>query len=171
VEATIGPALVRSQPSDRAGFAALVEPHWPDMARLARRLAPTGHWEDVLQEALSSAWRKRAQFDEARGTVRNWLLAIVADQSRKGFRRVRDDVELFDVSVAPGDLDGDVDLRRALTRLTRRQRTAVELHYYLGVPVADVADVLGCSAGTVKLTLSDARALLRRELGEDYRDE
>ena len=43
------------------------------------------------------------------------------------------------------------------------------LHYYLGTPVADVAEVLQCSAGTVKSTLSDARAKLRDLLGEDHR--
>jgi RNA polymerase sigma factor (sigma-70 family) len=141
------------------------------MAQLARRLSPPGQWEDVLQEALSSAWRKWAQFDESRGTLRNWLLAIVADQARKGHRRIRPNAELVDVTAKSGDPDGDVDLRHALQQLTRRQRTAVALFYYLGLPVADVADVLGCSASTVKSTLADARTRLRRELGEDYRDE
>jgi DNA-directed RNA polymerase specialized sigma24 family protein len=44
--------------------------------------------DDVSQEALSATWRKRAQFDQQRGTARNWLLAIVADQARKAHRRV-----------------------------------------------------------------------------------
>jgi RNA polymerase sigma-70 factor, ECF subfamily len=152
-------------------FASIAEPHWPDMARLARVLAPAGQWEDVLQEALSAAWRKWSQFDPERGTARNWLLAIVADQARKGYRRVRSDAVLVDVTAASSDTEGDVDLRRALLRLTKRQRTMVALHYYTGLPVADIADVMGCSAGTVKSTLADGRARLRQELGEDYRDD
>ncbi len=152
-------------------FASIVEPHWPDMARLARVLAPAGQWEDVLQEALTAAWRKWSQFDPARGTLRNWLLAIVADQARKGYRRVRPDAVLVDVTAASSDTDGDVDLRRALQRLTKRQRTMVALHYYAGLPVAEIAEVMGCSAGTVKSTLADGRTRLRRELGEDYRDD
>ena len=70
---------------------------------------------------------------------------------------------------ADRDHDADVDLRAALQKLTDRQRAAVALHYYLGVPVADVAEVLGCAPGTVKSTLSDARGRLRALLGEDYR--
>lgn len=151
------------------GFTRFVEPHWSLMARLARRLAPAGEWEDVLQEALDAAWRKRAQFDAARGTARNWLLAVVADQARKGHRRrwARREHELEDRPVE--DVHADVDLARALRTLSARQRAAVELHYYLGLPVADAAEILGCSAGTVKSTLSDARARLRRQLGEDHR--
>jgi RNA polymerase sigma-70 factor, ECF subfamily len=160
-----------SAPPDRAAFAALVEPHWTDMARLARRLAPSGHWEDALQEALSAAWRKRSQFDAHRGTARNWLLAIVADQARKSYRRVRSYTQLVDVAADSADADGDVDLHAALWRLTTRQRTTVALHYYAGLSVAEVAEVLGCSPSTVKSTLADARNRLRRELGEDYRND
>lgn len=153
---------------DEGCFSARIEPHWSGMAQLARRLGPPGQWEDVLQEALSAAWRKWSQFDESRGSLRNWLLAIVADQARKSHRRIRPSTGLVEATTQAGDPDGDVDLRNALSRLTRRQRGAVALFYYLGLPVADVAEVLDCSVGTVKSTLADARARLRRELGEDY---
>jgi RNA polymerase sigma-70 factor (ECF subfamily) len=155
--------------SERDAFARFVRPHWDIMAALARRLAPRGTGDDVLQDALSDAWRKRAHYDEGRGTARNWLLAIVTDQAYKGRRRVRPAEELVDVPDAAHDTDIDVDLRAALHKLTERQRSAVTLHYYLGVPIADVAEVLGCATGTVKSTLSDARGRLRDLLGEDYR--
>jgi RNA polymerase sigma factor (sigma-70 family) len=163
VEGTVErPAVV----TDRDEFAELVRPHWDVMAALARRLAPPGQGEDVLQESLANAWRKRRQFDEARGSARNWLLAIVADQAAKGRRRLRPTAELVDLPVEAAI--ADADLRTALLRLTHRQRSAVVLHYYLGLPVAEVAEVLGCSAGTVKSTLSDARRRLQDLLGEDY---
>jgi RNA polymerase sigma-70 factor (ECF subfamily) len=46
---------------------------------------------------------------------------------------------------------------------------AVELHYYLDLPVNDIAQVMRCSPGTVKSTLADARARLLQHLGKDYR--
>ena len=102
-----------------------------------------------------------SQFDPGRGSARNWLLAIVADQARKQHRRSPRHLELVDEHGAGADSGIDVDLRRALVRLTHRQRTAVLLHHYLGLPLADVAEVLDCAVGTVKSTLSDARARLR----------
>jgi RNA polymerase sigma-70 factor (ECF subfamily) len=144
------------------------------MARLAAR---SGHDpEDILQDALADAWRKRSQFDPERGSARSWLLAITADQRSKTWRRA---ARLFSrVTVLPedggpaaegGDSTSAVDLERAMAHLTARQRLAIDLHYYLGLGVADIAAVMRCSEGTVKSTLSDARARLRRHLGEDYR--
>jgi RNA polymerase sigma-70 factor (ECF subfamily) len=161
---SVGPGLL-----DTDTFAAAVRPYWIDMARVARAMAPAGQWEDVVQEALTVAWRKRTGFDGSRGTLRTWLVMIVADQARKGVRRLRGHSELVDVAAPPHRADEDLDLARALTRLTARQRTTVALFYFADLPVADVAAALRCSTGTVKSTLADARHRLRRDLGEDYR--
>jgi RNA polymerase sigma-70 factor (ECF subfamily) len=67
------------------------------------------------------------------------------------------------------DHSARLDVQTAVRRLARRQRTAVVLHYYLGLSAAETAQVMSCSVGTVKSTLSDARAQLKKTLGEDYR--
>ena len=157
--------------ADVASFSAWLQPHWSAMAWLARRSADESDWEDALQEALSAAWRKRDQFDPARGTARNWLLAIVSDQCFKNRRRLRP-VLLADPAERPAadaDRTEHFDIDAALAKLTDRQRLAVNLRYFLELSVADVAEVLGCSEGTAKSTLSDARRRLRELLGEDYR--
>jgi RNA polymerase sigma factor (sigma-70 family) len=155
-------------------FTAWVKPHWPAMARLAARSG--GDPDDILQDALADAWRKRAQYDPGRGSARSWLLAITADQRRKAWRRAarmfgRGTVLPEDggPAVDRKDASAAVDLERALAHLTARQRLAIDLHYYLGLGLADIAAVMRCSEGTVKSTLSDARGRLRRLLGEDYR--
>jgi RNA polymerase sigma-70 factor (ECF subfamily) len=147
-------------------FAEFVRPHWAAMARLARRLCGA-EWEDVLQDALALAWRKRTQFDADRGSPRTWLLTLTADQARKALRRNARSPVVIDQPARP---DGrDLDIERAIERLSERQRMAVELFYFLDLPVADIAVVMSCSPGTVKSTLSDARARLRDHLGGDYR--
>lgn len=154
--------------SDAAGFAEWVRPHWAAMARFARRLSSPDDWEDVLQEALAAGWRKRHQYDPARGSVQSWLLAIVADQAAKRWRRLRPVPEAE--QPAPSREPAlALDLDRAIRSLTRRQQVVVNLYYYLGLPVAEAAVVMGCAEGTVKSTLSDARSRLRELLGEDYR--
>lgn len=52
-------------------------------------------------------------------------------------------------------------LQRAVGRLSERQRLAVDLVYYVDLPLAEAAQVMGCSEGTVKSTLYDARQRLR----------
>jgi RNA polymerase sigma-70 factor (ECF subfamily) len=151
------------------GFSAWVAPHWTAMARLAARLSGSAG-EDVLQDALTSAWRQRSKYDPARGSARNWLLALTADQARKNRRRSarHATAELSDDQPAAQTSPRDIDVERALTRLSNRQQLVVALYYYLGLPVADTAVVMGCAEGTVKSTLADARARLRQELGDDY---
>lgn len=155
-----------------AAFAAWVAPSLVPMHRLARRLAPHAEADDVVQDALTQAWRKRAQYDAARGTATAWLLAIVADQARAARRahtrhlRVVDDTAEPPERAAAPDSGTDVDLERAITGLAERQQLAVHLHYFVGLPVDDCAQVMGCSVGTVKSTLFDARRRLRTLLGD-----
>lgn len=157
-------------------FEAWVAPHWAAMARIAHRLVGASAWEDVLQDALANAWRKWRQFDPARGSARNWLLAITADQAVKSRRRFarHPQVELPPDPADPAQrtnagTEQVVDLGAALGRLSRRQAKAVVLHYYLDLPVAEVAAVLGVAEGTVKSTLAAARLTMRRALGDGYR--
>lgn len=150
-------------------FAAFVQPHLPTLTWLAARLAPGEH-EDVVQEALTRAWRKRAQFDPDKGSARAWLCAVLASQARRVVRRPPGG-PVAELIVQPPDSAARIDLGRALDVLTDRQRLAVDCHYLVGLSVAETAVVMQCSAGTVKSTLSDARVRLRRALTPTDRQE
>ncbi|WP_350273932.1 sigma-70 family RNA polymerase sigma factor [Kribbella sp. HUAS MG21] len=159
-------AGVVGPPGDGAGFVAWVRPHLGAMARLAARLAVGADRDDIVQEALARAWAKRAQYDPSRGTPSAWLLAITADQARKAVRRMRAGGASLSVVEDAGpttrpDLDARMDVEHAIGSLTNRQRLAVDCYYFADLSIADTAAVMGCSEGTVKSTLSDARARLR----------
>lgn len=147
-------------------FAAWVDPHLPAMARYAARLVPDADRDDVVQEALVRAWRRRGTYDERRGAPLPWLLAIVADRARRHRNRTRPTVLLVEAPV--GAPDPQVDLERAVAQLTGRQRQAVDLHYFVGLDIASCALAMGCAEGTVKATLHQARGRLRALLGDDY---
>jgi RNA polymerase sigma factor (sigma-70 family) len=152
--------------SGTESFATWVRPHLAAMTYLAARLVPASDRDDVVQEALERAWRKRSTYDAARGSAEAWLLAIVADRARRHRTRTRQHLELVE---GPADEVGrDVDLERAIGRLAQRQRLAVDLYYFVGLDVAGCAEVMRCAEGTVKATLHQARERLRTLLGDDY---
>lgn len=150
-------------------FREWVQPHLLAMGRLAARLTSATDSDDIVQEALVRAWRRRESYDPARGTPQAWLLAIVADRCRRHRTRHWQPAsgQLVDLAAAPvADLDRSLDVERAVRGLSQRQRMAVELHYYVGLTVVEVAAVMRCSEGTVKSTLSDARRRLLPALQE-----
>ncbi len=166
---SVGAVVTEAWSADR--FSAWVKPHWPVMSRLASRMAPSADCDDVLQDSLTSAWTHRGQFDADRGSARSWLLAITANHARRAWRNQATAPSSARAVDQPAESDNAtrIDIQRAVADLTGRQRLAVELYYFLGLPVAEVAQVMGCSVGTVKSTLADSRRLLRIKLGERYR--
>jgi RNA polymerase sigma factor (sigma-70 family) len=157
---------VAAPAADTEDFRAWVGPHLLAMARLATRLTSAADSDDVVQEALVRAWRKRSQYDQTRGSAQSWLLAIVADRARRHRLRARPGRELVDLPGPSRDVERALDLEAAIAGLPRRQRLAVELHYLLGLDLRECAAVMGCSDGTVKSTLFDPRARLRGVLEE-----
>ena len=152
-----------SGPATPEEFSEWVRPHLPALARLAARLAPSGDRDDVVQESLARAWTKRSQFDPTRGSALAWLLAITADQARRARRRRRP-FALFQADRRVRSIDDRLDIEFAVSKLPTRQRLAVDCFYFVGLSVAETAVVMGCAEGTVKSTLSDARARLQRIL-------
>jgi len=53
---------------------------------------------------------------------------------------------------------------QSVRRLPERQAQAVALYYMEQYSVAEIADVLGCSEGTVKTHLSRARQAVAKDL-------
>ena len=64
-----------------------------------------------------------------------------------------------------------VDVQRALAGLPRRQRQIAVLRYFLQMDTREVANALGVSEGTVKNSLSKARAALAVNLQIDEQEE
>lgn len=59
-------------------------------------------------------------------------------------------------------------MRQALQALPRRQRAVLVLRYYADLPDAEIADLLGCSPGTVKTHAHRGLRALRENLKEDH---
>jgi RNA polymerase sigma factor (sigma-70 family) len=155
---------VRGSARSTTDFEVWVSPHLPSMTRLASRLVGRAERDDVVQESLTRAWRRWETYRPDRGSPQTWLLAIVADRARRTLGRRRPSTMSLPAETGVELRESDLDLERAVRDLPRRQRLSVELHYFVGLTTVETAAIMGCAEGTVKSSLHDARARLRRAL-------
>lgn len=123
----------------------------------------TGSWpaaDDIVQTALARlyvAWPKVRRKGAEEAYVRQIMVREAIDESRRPWRRVSVGLEGFDhATPTHGDAAERHDLIQALGELPRMQRAAVVLRHWLDLSVAETADALGISEGTVKSHTSRA---------------
>jgi RNA polymerase sigma-70 factor (ECF subfamily) len=128
---------------------------------------------DALQDAMISAFRRAGDF-RGESAVTTWLHRIVVNACLDRIRRRAArpaasgmDEQTLDVLAQgpaladPGiDKDTALDVLAALRTLGQDQRAALVLVDMLGYPVADTAEILGISPGTVKSRCARGRARL-----------
>jgi RNA polymerase sigma-70 factor (ECF subfamily) len=156
---------------DEAAFAALVGPLVEPAIRLAySMLGDRWEAEDAAQEAVTRAWRKLHQLRPGM-PVRPWFLAIVVNHCRN-VRRTRwfNTIRIPDIfSGRPEPNLDKLDLERALERLPDMDQQAIFLHFYLDLPVDEVATALGISSSAARSRIYRACHRLRPDLVEEDR--
>ena len=65
------------------------------------------------------------------------------------------------------DLSLEISIRSMLQALSPRQREALVLRYYQDMPVAEVAEVMGCSSSTVKKLAARGLTAMRDAMGAE----
>lgn len=123
--------------------------------------------EDIAQDALLRAWRRRSTLREA-DRRNQWLATIVRNEAFRQHARVRPDPTAM-IETYEGVEDAQVvatveraDLRAALKRLSDKDRQLLELRYGEDLTQSAIARRLGIPEGTVKVRLHRARDKLRR---------
>lgn len=172
--------LERLRRNDRDALAGLYDAYGRLAFGLAYRVVgEAGEAEDVVQESFLTLWRQASRLDPNRGSVRSLLLTIVHRRAIDVLRRRpgRPERTLDEVaplpSVAPdpsefASLAEERDLvRRALDTLPADQRQAIELTYFRGLTVAEMAQEeripLGTAKSRLRLALERMRTTLTHE--------
>jgi RNA polymerase sigma-70 factor (ECF subfamily) len=126
-----------------------------------------GTAEDIAQEAfiqLLRHWRKVSAYERPEAWVRRVAIRLAARHLRR--RRPTSPIGAGD-DIGVEARSTDLDLLDAVGRLPVMQRAAVVLFYFEDRPVAEIEEILGVSAGTVKQHLHRARTRLGELLGEE----
>ena len=147
----------------------------PVFAFLYRRLGgETGVVQELTQEVFLKCLQHCQRFQEGR-PVAAWLFTLAANAATDHLRKRGREVtppESFDAADPhPPSPWEQVDQKRrlkalqeALDGLTPRQRAMVLAYYVHEHPVKRIANDLGCAEGTVKATLFQSLAKLRKFL-------
>lgn len=129
--------------------------------------------EDASQDAFVSAWIKLDSLRE-RDKFGSWVCSIAKNCARNlvsHYKSAAADISLSLLenteiaSTAEYKTEESMDLHNALETLSEKIRETIELHYFDGYSVAEIAEMLAVPAGTVKWRLSEGRKQLRKEYG------
>jgi RNA polymerase sigma-70 factor (ECF subfamily) len=164
----------RAKAGEAIAFERLAGRHAAPLWRCAMALGKDSHWaEDLVQETLVEAWRSLARFD-GRCRFSTWLYGILRHRYLKG-RQGRNGVGHL-ASDALGqkqctqrwpDQSAEISedakrVRRAVTSLPEEHRLVVELRFFAGATLDEIAAALDCPLGTVKSRLHHALEKLRQ---------
>ena len=167
--------VYRARRGDRYAFAELVRASGARLDATARLILRNPDLaQDAVQETLIRAWRSLPGLRDPE-SFDHWLhrLAVRAciDQIRRRWRRV------IEVEVVPilepyvrddtGHIADRDQLDRALARLEPEARAVVVLHFYLDLPLTEVAAMLGIPVGTAKSRLHRSMGTLRSSMAID----
>jgi RNA polymerase sigma-70 factor (ECF subfamily) len=175
-------ALIARARRDAAAFAEIYRRHAHAITGYVYRRCGDAHAaDDLVAEVFLAAMRALPRYRDRGVPLRAWLYRIATNTVNRWARRntwrqrVRLGLERHQGEARAGESDpsersqdtADVELaRRALLSLSPHHQSVLALHYLEGLPVEEVALVLGCRVGTVKSRLSRAREALRKSLEE-----
>ncbi len=126
--------------------------------------------EAVAQDAFVKAftrWRRIGQYDRPGAWIRRVAIRDAVRFAERGRRAPSNPPHCSDPDDA---VVARIDLARALTRLSPKQRACVVLHHLADWPTSDVADALGCNEATVRVHLHRARGALALLLESDHEE-
>lgn len=169
--------VLRFQEGSEGAFDDLVGRHMEAAHRFCLRLTGReGDAEEISQEGFVRAYRTLGSF-RGEAHFRTWLFRILINLYRDRLRsRKREEIRKGKIAARPNpapEAGAELQARElgALIRerirlLPDRQREVMSLHVERHLGYREIAGILGCSYGDVKMNLCLARKRLKKELEE-----
>ena len=163
--------LEAAKQGDDNAFEILLQPLLEPGYRLAGGMLQDHHAaQDAVQEAAFKAWRKLRQLRDG-SEMRPWFLGIVANECRSALRSrwssvVKVVVPAQAESVSADSVVSGLELRNALRALDEKKRLALVLHWYLDLPLEEIATITGSSVHAVEGQVQRGMNELRQRMKE-----
>lgn len=124
--------------------------------------------EDVVQNAFIKLWEKRSSI-QADGNLVAWLYRVVVnlaidDKRRLKFSELHENFEGTDGAAEEEQKDITNKINKTLATLPPRQRAAVMMVYYDGIPQKEAAETMGINLKALESLLSRAKIVLKEKL-------
>lgn len=164
--------VVARSKSGEAEFDAFLQAQWAPLVRLAYAIThDLGRAEDAVQEGFTRLWHRwrRLQHEAPAAYLRKIVVNEALSVWRRPWRRRETSAEQAGLELVSGSYPGPervtsddrAALTAALAELSPRQRAVVVLRYAEDLSEHMVAEILGCSIGSVKTHASRGLAKLR----------
>ena len=154
--------------SAKQPFDSVVTTHGPTILRVCRAALGTIDADDAWSDTFLAALQSYPSLPPD-ANVEAWLVTIAhrkaIDLLRKAARRAVPVADLPAVIGDTGDGQRDLDLQLALTELPDKQRFCVVYHYLVGLPYAEVAEIVGGTEAAARRAAADGIAKLRKVEG------
>jgi RNA polymerase sigma-70 factor (ECF subfamily) len=171
--------MLRIAEGDSEQFRTFVERHQQLVISLVTRMIGSADAEDLAQQVFLNVWKSAPRW-RPEAKVTTWLLTIAKrlvfnEARRRGRTRLipqsedqEHEPEYPDPTPGPDrevlEKELHLAIEKAINQLPEKERLALVLRQYQGMPYEEIAEVLGVSLAAVKSLLFRARNSMKRLL-------
>jgi RNA polymerase sigma-70 factor, ECF subfamily len=149
-----------------------------DGGRMWRAVFIYARDKEVASDAVSEAFAQALRREGGIRSPSSWLWTTAFRLAAGELHRRRQEAARLlgegsawtsDLAAAADEaagIEAGVEVMRALSRLSERQRASVVLYYFAGYPVREVARIIGSTPGAVAVHLHRARERLREQIDD-----
>jgi RNA polymerase sigma-70 factor (ECF subfamily) len=162
---------------DRGAFREIYDRYYKRIYLYSYRLLGEGEGaKEVANEVMMQVWKGAKQF-RGESKPSTWIFGIAVNKIRKEIKRrppAHDDLDALEKKVGEKTMQDEVtyhaelreQMRLAIKRLSPQHREVLDLTYYQGLSIKEIAEIMDCPLNTVKTRMFYARKRLRGILQE-----
>jgi RNA polymerase sigma-70 factor (ECF subfamily) len=156
---------------DRKAFREIYDRYYKRIYLYSYRMLSEGEGaREVANEVMMEVWKGAKTF-RGESKPSTWIYGIAVNKIRKEFKRrppAHDDLDTVGAKASEKKMQDDTtyhaelreQMQLAIKRLTREHREVLDLTYYQGLSIKEIAKIMGCPLNTVKTRMFYARKRL-----------